>query len=906
MEDDTNVNDYDEYDQDDIVDSIVGLHSRDYSYDSFVSASEFDNEYYDVNDDGADVLSTTARSHSSALSGSPPPHTSLPLEQIGFESSEFVVAQERSTIKALKRISLDASATSDPDLPTRSQLSTSPPSPLTGFPIVEEPALDQPLLWVPAHLHPELAPRAWQSFVHERVSEIQHRSAAVEDIVDLLQVPSPRTLDSGLARRKSNLSREIHATGGSVAGFEDGADALQSKIARTRSTEVKVSDLEWLEEHFHAARESSTNVSLPEGTIVSDGPTISPLPTESGLRRSQHTSTRNRSTNRSGSRTETQAQCTSDLPSFFYEDESELEPAPTVLPSQVTVADGRLQLNIDESDLGSLELDPDLVVESVRHTADLRTSDDSTHSSTSSTGSTRTHAPSMTSTSSSVSYSTETTPTRHSYQQQQRSPALPRPQRVVSRKPLSPAPTSGPNTRSDSLCIVPVLDSPGSPSKSHSPSSSPLTLKQRGKALTAGFGRLFVSEKEKDKEYYTDSDRSPVKSSSFRKLNFGSSAVKPTFDETQREPTRRATIEYDRPLLQSTSETKKDKESVLSNLFGAKKKLNGQPLLKRKTPALVRKSQSSASISSARRSRSPSPPVSPVRKQTEQDQAYYYARFPLHIERAIYRLSHLKLANPHRPLCQQVLLSNFMYGYLELINQDSIRNQQHQVQYQQYQYYQQQQQNHQQQNQPQYQQQYLRHQQQQRQAYLYQQQQQQYANHQQQYYASQQPLMQPPRHRSAYGADETMFSGQQLKPPPRSSSRRSPEFGQDDEDDAYWHDMDSNDEIYEIYFDQEESTIVPAQSNEFDHAPDRYMHSRPPAEPARQQQHPPFHVAGETYYETIERQQREQEHERSRQASQTRGSRHQVLRPTAQDQVHHRYHSANSGGSLRPRTPAVS
>ncbi|CCH45312.1 hypothetical protein BN7_4894 [Wickerhamomyces ciferrii] len=43
-------------------------------------------------------------------------------------------------------------------------------------------------------------------------------------------------------------------------------------------------------------------------------------------------------------------------------------------------------------------------------------------------------------------------------------------------------------------------------------------------------------------------------------------------------------------------------------------------------------------------------------------------RFPIHVERALYRLSHLKLANPRRPLRQQVLLSNFMYSYLNLVN----------------------------------------------------------------------------------------------------------------------------------------------------------------------------------------------------------------------------------------------
>ncbi|GMM28372.1 Zds1 protein [Martiniozyma asiatica (nom. inval.)] len=43
-------------------------------------------------------------------------------------------------------------------------------------------------------------------------------------------------------------------------------------------------------------------------------------------------------------------------------------------------------------------------------------------------------------------------------------------------------------------------------------------------------------------------------------------------------------------------------------------------------------------------------------------------RLPVHVERAIYRLSHLKLADSKRPLGQQVLLSNFMYAYLNLVN----------------------------------------------------------------------------------------------------------------------------------------------------------------------------------------------------------------------------------------------
>ncbi|KAI8992531.1 hypothetical protein BDB01DRAFT_832826 [Pilobolus umbonatus] len=45
----------------------------------------------------------------------------------------------------------------------------------------------------------------------------------------------------------------------------------------------------------------------------------------------------------------------------------------------------------------------------------------------------------------------------------------------------------------------------------------------------------------------------------------------------------------------------------------------------------------------------------------------YMTRLPLHVERAIYRLSHIKLANPRRPLKEQVLISNLMFWYLSII-----------------------------------------------------------------------------------------------------------------------------------------------------------------------------------------------------------------------------------------------
>ncbi|KAF9159127.1 40S ribosomal protein S4 [Mortierella sp. AD010] len=53
-----------------------------------------------------------------------------------------------------------------------------------------------------------------------------------------------------------------------------------------------------------------------------------------------------------------------------------------------------------------------------------------------------------------------------------------------------------------------------------------------------------------------------------------------------------------------------------------------------------------------------------------------YNRLPIHIERAIYRLSHVKLANPRRPLQEQVLISNMMFWYLGVIQQQQMLQQQ--------------------------------------------------------------------------------------------------------------------------------------------------------------------------------------------------------------------------------------
>ena len=109
-------------------------------------------------------------------------------------------------------------------------------------------------------------------------------------------------------------------------------------------------------------------------------------------------------------------------------------------------------------------------------------------------------------------------------------------------------------------------------------------------------------------------------------------------------------------------EREKEKESsgFFNSIFGGKKKQEEAPppsnLGGGAGPATA------AALLGASKSKQPySPTLSPQLGNP-------YARYPIHVERAVYRLSHIKLANPRRPLYEQVLISNLMFWYLGVIN----------------------------------------------------------------------------------------------------------------------------------------------------------------------------------------------------------------------------------------------
>lgn len=108
-------------------------------------------------------------------------------------------------------------------------------------------------------------------------------------------------------------------------------------------------------------------------------------------------------------------------------------------------------------------------------------------------------------------------------------------------------------------------------------------------------------------------------------------------------------------------EKEREKEGFFGSLFGGKKKQDDAvPVTnsagREAAHALLGASKSSKNYTP--------PPTSPGLVAGSPN----FARYPIHVERAIYRLSHIKLANPRRPLYEQVLISNLMFWYLGVIN----------------------------------------------------------------------------------------------------------------------------------------------------------------------------------------------------------------------------------------------
>ncbi|EKM81864.1 hypothetical protein AGABI1DRAFT_126221 [Agaricus bisporus var. burnettii JB137-S8] len=109
----------------------------------------------------------------------------------------------------------------------------------------------------------------------------------------------------------------------------------------------------------------------------------------------------------------------------------------------------------------------------------------------------------------------------------------------------------------------------------------------------------------------------------------------------------------------------KEKDSgFFGALFGGSKKKQDSDITPSMVGGTAGREAAQALLGASKSSKNYIPPPSPGLVQG----ANPYARYPIHVERAIYRLSHIKLANPRRPLYEQVLISNLMFWYLGVIN----------------------------------------------------------------------------------------------------------------------------------------------------------------------------------------------------------------------------------------------
>ena len=680
---------------------------------------------------------------------------SFPLNDIDYESSPAAVAQELSNLQAIRRMSMDVNVVGDPDLPSFSPsfgIPTVPPTDSTD----EDDA--SRLFWVPARLHPELAPKEFKTFLDSRVDSIKRRSGEFSLTPD---GPSRSGSDGGLGRKKSMLSRQIdNSEGRGAEGYQDGAERLDRKRSQSDKSDSRrssgVSNLQELEMLMHDPQKVMQRLSLeskPKGEAdapITDMPILPAAPGGNTLRRSTRTTYRKGSLKQGerlppskraaraiesdsddvtspksptmghdtpfagitrvqtepalglnkipekqrpenfsrpgrGSRSRVIPQITgppsleiskaesippaqkSPPPSQDFSTKSATPPVPPVpsvhpftsrepkpFVSQIA-SNGRTTANIpainephdDQRPLSQQTLFPD-------RKSSIEASG---------TRGVRASAPP------SVIAPIKRPIGSQSQQQNEHQP------QTLQHMAANPSPLPGNSTRTDSLSFIPTL--------TEDKRAAAPEPKKPQKRSGWSWGSLLGSE-EKDKQLRISDDddiRETPRNKSRSKLSGTRTGDSTRLDvlQTSIDSSRpssssvgRESLVLDRGDIKLEEERKKEssRKSADSRADGKKEKDANSGLFSSlfgvgKKNKSERDSASSNRKSSSLRPHSPEPP----RPALKPDVDYNWTRFSILEERAIYRMAHIKLANPRRALYSQVLLSNFMYSYLAKVQQ---------------------------------------------------------------------------------------------------------------------------------------------------------------------------------------------------------------------------------------------
>ncbi|KAI0405097.1 hypothetical protein F4802DRAFT_597510 [Xylaria palmicola] len=637
------------------------------------------------------------------------------------------IAQELSNLQALRRLSMDVSNNSDPDL-----------LPFQGMSLVAMPSIapkgdddadPSRLLWVPAGVHPELAPSEFKNFVEKRVQSMKRRSSENSLSPDSLELGDA----GGLRRKKSMLSRQIengNGLGHNANGYVDGAERLERKRSQAQS-EHSVPELsldELMKDPGKAVRKLTreSHGGGDNSSAVDDMPILSVAP-GTGLRRSTRTtyrkggSLRNR---QSSLKNNERLPFSQRMAAKRGEGDEESLPSPAssmdapaghglVRVQSEPVPDNfsrpsrsvRRQQPFDKDAIDSYDSTLQSDIPGQGQSQPLRPP-----------GPKRTPASENTRSITPTPQIVETPPMDEEAEPRNNDITRPFPERsssqrgtvpnlshqpsgVPSEPPLrsnkrptysQPPPVSShhqaaspsaqperslstPSQGFDDVAQTPSPLAPGSASRTDTltfiptfSSSEERKTEKRGKkdsseggSSRSGSWKWFKSDDKEKKKKEEEARKSKTKAFVEKAHDNVRLDVLQTSIDTAIQKGRESLL-LDRENIDSrleeerrkessrkSGEHKKEKDSLFSSFFSSSKKKGDRDSSNRK--------------SHLQRPMLPEPaPYRPLRPDVD----YHWTRFPILEERAIYRMAHIKLANPRRALYSQVLLSNFMYAYL--------------------------------------------------------------------------------------------------------------------------------------------------------------------------------------------------------------------------------------------------
>ncbi len=647
------------------------------------------------------------------------------------------IAQELSNLQALRRLSMDVGNRVDPDMPM--MLSTIPSIAPTGNDDEDDPSR---LLWVPARVHPELAPSEFKSFLENRVNSIRRRSGDSHLSVD---GDGESSESSALRRRKSMLSHQINSSGSAMEGYMDGAERLERQRSRQRAQSRELSLEELVNDPAGAVQRLSQETQAKYGDSQDnrDDMPILPMAPGMGLRRSTRTTYRKggslRTSNRAtSSRLASRQQESESLPMVSpplpdaprghglvrvqsepihenfsrpnravrrqhkfsqespaalaalegtasgsstsndleepYEEETisvrdpssapsisitEQSTSPTSTTYETKTPDSFPQRSSSQRNASSADAQPDALQEEAlpRSSRDAGVNDGNKMY-----GAQNQHQQKS---QSQQKQPQQLTQTQHQqYQQHSQSqytpkspPPTPQSQTLTEGLASNPSLPGGGNTRTDALTFIPTLG----PDERKSEKKSKKDKDDDASSFKSSGAWKWLKGVTDDKKK-EESKKSKAKALAEKAQdNVRLDVLQTSIDKTA--PKGRESLVLDRDSFDSKLQEERKKESVRKS--DSKKEKDGNIFTsifgggKKKEEKEKERSTKKNSLLHV--------PDEPVYKPLQPDVDYNWTRFPLLEERAIYRMAHIKLANPRRPLLSQVLLSNFMYSYLAIV-----------------------------------------------------------------------------------------------------------------------------------------------------------------------------------------------------------------------------------------------